>query len=128
MSLKHEVIEIVVLSVCEVYKVKDWRVIQRASYTRLHIPERVTILVLLSETIHCSLADTFDYFPVFKSKNSGHSARNKLNELMCKDKRVEYKFLSAKALIEEKLNLKRRTIPVYNKNKEYASHPEQVPS
>ena len=124
---KHELVEIVVLSVCEVYKIKDWRVIQRASATRMHIAERVTILVLLSETIHCSLSDTFEYFPVFKSKNSGHSARNKLNEISFIDKRVEYKYLSAKALIEEKLNLKRKDIPCYNENPNYASYTEQVP-
>lgn len=70
MRKKHEIVESVVVSVCEVFGIEDWRALHGKNRHEFATIAKQAIINLLSSEIGCSFSDTHFYFPVYNVRST----------------------------------------------------------
>lgn len=96
---KHEIVESIVMSVCDAFHVDDWRELQDSRKYWRHSAARMTVICLLSKHIGCSMADTKDYFMTMKMRHTCTSAFSEL-ERHKKKPSVELRYNKTLTLVE----------------------------
>lgn len=105
MRKKHEIVEAVVLSVCEAFEIYDWRKLHKKTNNKISTAAKYAITNLLSSEIGCSFQDIHFYFRMYNSLSTYSAGQCRfMDELELPS--LKMKYLNAKELVSKYFLLK----------------------